>query len=287
MNASQRRQQQIKRVCDYIDTHLDETLSLDVLSQVAICSKYHFQRVFSAYVGISATQYVLLTRLKRASFRLVFEGDVSITDIAFEAQFESSEAFTRAFSRVFSQTPSQFRTQPEWQHWHSKYEFYPDALGEKALNVEIIDFAEEPVAVLEHKGSPHRIFDNVAKFVEWRKSTGFSPIRSSRTYGVAYSDPAQTPPEEFRFDICGSHVGDIPENQYGVKTGVIPAGRCAAAIHKGSHSNIGETICRLYQEWLPESGEELREYPVYFRYLNFIHEVDECDLLTEVYLPIR
>ncbi|MFW1392056.1 AraC family transcriptional regulator, partial [Vibrio parahaemolyticus] len=33
-------------------------------------------------------------------------------------------------------------------------------------------------------------------------------------------------------------------------------------------------------------GEELREFPMFFLYLNFVHEVDECDLLTEVYLPL-
>ena len=27
--------------------------------------------------------------------------------------------------------------------------------------------------------------------------------------------------------------------------------------------------------------EELRDYPCYFRYLNFVHEVNECELLTE------
>ncbi len=57
-------------------------------------------------------------------------------------------------------------------------------------------------------------------------------------------------------------------------------------LHKGSNNTIGETIYPLYQQWLQTSGEELREFPVFFRYLNFVHEVDECDLLTEVYLTI-
>ncbi|MEF1304106.1 GyrI-like domain-containing protein, partial [Vibrio owensii] len=48
-----------------------------------------------------------------------------------------------------------------------------------------------------------------------------------------------------------------------------------------------DSIRYLYQTWLPESGEMLREYPCFFKYLNFVHEVDECDLLTEVYLPIQ
>jgi len=38
---------------------------------------------------------------------------------------------------------------------------------------------------------------------------------------------------------------------------------------------------------LPDSGEELRDYPCYFRYVNLLPEVDECDLITEIYLPIK
>ncbi len=91
---------------------------------------------------LSATQYVLLERLKRASFRLAFEKNITVTDIAFEAQFDSSEAFSRAFSRTFGQTPSEFRNQPEWQHWHSKYEFNPPKLGEYIVDVNIVEFAE-------------------------------------------------------------------------------------------------------------------------------------------------
>lgn len=284
--TNKRREQQIQTVCQYIDAHLDQELSLDQLSQIAICSKYHFQRVFSAFMGISATQYVLLARLKRASFRLAFEKNITVTDIAFEAQFDSSEAFSRAFSRTFGQTPSEFRSQPEWQHWHSKYEFNPPNLGEYIVDVNIVEFAEQPIAYIEHRGNPQRVFETAAKFIEWRKSTGLSPIKTSKTFGIPYGDPSQVLEEEFRFDICGSHIGNVPENPFGVKAGSIPAGRCAMVLHKGSHDAIGETIYQLYQKWLPTSDEELREFPIFFRYLNFVHEVDECDLLTEVYLPV-
>ncbi|KYN83113.1 hypothetical protein ATY36_09555 [Vibrio cidicii] len=32
---------------------------------------------------------------------------------------------------------------------------------------------------------------------------------------------------------------------------------------------------------------QLRDFPCFFHYLNFVHEVDEVDLLTEIYLPIK
>lgn len=287
MNLSLYHRERIQAVCDFIHGHLDQDMDLALLSEIAACSKYHFHRVFKAQMGVSTIQFVLLMRLKRASFRLAFEPEHNIIDIAYEARFDSPEAFSRAFSRLFGQSPSQFRSQPEWQSWHSKYEF--DSLGNKdnMMDVRIVDFNEREVALVEHRGSPKLVFDTAAKFIAWRKATGLSPINTSETFGIPYSDPNDTPDDEFRFDICGSHKGVVPENNQGVRAGVIPAGRCAMVLHKGNQDLIGETIYYLYQDWLPQSGEALRDFPCFFKYLNFIHQVDECDLLTEVYLPLK
>ncbi len=92
---------------------------------------------------------------------------------------------------------------------------------------------------------------------------------------------------EFKFDICGTVDQDIPQNKQGVKAGVIPSGRCAVVRHKGSHDQIRDIVCCLYRDWLPVSGEEVRDFPVYFHYLNFIHEVNENELLTDIYLPLK
>ena len=83
MTTATLQQKRIKVVCDFIDEHLDETLTLELLSEVAVCSKYHFHRIFKSFTGISIMQYVLLSRMKRASFRLAFEPQVSVTNIAF------------------------------------------------------------------------------------------------------------------------------------------------------------------------------------------------------------
>lgn len=287
MKVATLHQRQIKKVCHFINANLDEELTLTQLSDVAASSKYHFHRIFKSVVGISSIQYVLMARLKRASFRLAFEPHYSVTDIAFEANFDSLEAFSRAFNRTFGQTPSEFRNQPAWQSWHATYKFSPPASGEYSMDIKIIDFPKKEVALIEHKGNPQLVLDTAAKFIAWRKSTGLSPVKNSETYGIPYSDPSSTPIDEFRFDICGTHPGGVPENSYGVKSGSIPGGRCAVGIHNGSHDAIGESVYHMYQQWLPDSGEELRDFPCFFRYLNFVHEVDESELITEIYLPLR
>lgn len=279
-------EERIARVCAYIEHNLDKDLTLEALSQIAAFSKYHFHRVFSAYTGLSLSRFTQLSRLKRASFQLAFDNGGKVIDIAFKAGFESPEAFSRAFKREFGQTPSQFRADPAWPSWHAKFTFNVPR-GIKLMDVKLVDFAETQVAVLEHHGAPDSVYETAAKFIAWRKESGLSPVTTSQTYGVPYSDPKLTNPEDFRFDICGSIASDVPENGSGVKTGVIPGGRCAVVRHKGSHDNLEESIYYLYREWLPNSGEETRNFPCFFHYHNFVHDVDECDLVTDIYLPLK
>jgi AraC family transcriptional regulator len=274
------------RLFDYIEQHLGEKLSIGLLSDLACFSPFHFQRQFSAYVGMSVTRYIQLLRLRRASYQLVFSEQRRVIDIGLEAGFENPESFTRAFKRCFGQTPSQFRNQPAWQPWNERMPL-PERERSRLMEVQIVDFDETMVAVLEHHGAPEQIFESVKVFIDWRKQSRRSPNTSSRTFGIAYDDPANTPPESFHFDICGEVDSAVPENPQGVISKRIPGGRCARVRHLGSTDRINESIYPLYHEWLPESGEELRDFPIFFHYLMRIPEVPEHEQVTDIYLPLK
>ena len=278
-----------KRVFDHIDRHLDEALSVERLSQVANFSKFHFHRQFSQYCGLSVSRYVTLMRLKRASYRLAFNPLERIIDIALDAGFENPESFSRAFKHVFGQTPSAFRREPAWAKWSAKLQSSIGQRREKVDKMEVSIVTVEPVlvAALEHRGSPALLNDSVAKFIEWRRHSGLSPVEASQTYGIAHDNPDTTAPEDFRFDICGAVAEPVPPNPQGVITKEIPGGRCAVARHAGSTDRVGESVYYLFRQWLPESGQELRDFPVYFHYLNVRLDTPEHELRTDVYLPLK
>jgi len=282
----------INLVCEHISKHLDENLSVEALSQLACLSKYHFHRQFAIYTGINISKYILLMRLKQASYQLVYHPEMRIIDIALSAKFENPESFSRMFKKVFAQTPSQFRKNPMWVTWHKKMQLPKmDNLKkfekDKNMQVDIMETDEIKVAVFEHCGSVTLLNDSISQFIEWRKSTNFSPVKTSNTYGVPFSDPNTTPPQEFRFDVCGEVKRDIPENPQGVINKVIPAGRCAKLRHFGSRDNMDDKIVYLYRDWLALSGEQLRDFPCYFHYINLFPEVSEHELITDIYLPIK
>ena len=274
------------KVLDYIDNHLDDDLSVERLSQVANFSKFHFHRQFSEYIGIGVFKYIQLMRLKRASYRLFFNRPDPIINIALDACFENPESFSRAFKNAFGQTPSEFRKTPAWKPWIEQYQF-PIRKEVQNMEVKIVKFEQTNVAALEHHGPAEFVNDSARKFIEWRMASGLSPAHLSKTFGIVYDNPDTTEPENFRFDICGSVSANVPENSHGVVNKIIPGGRCAVIRHFGSQDRIGETAYYLYRDWLPESGEVLRDFPMYFHYLNLIPETPENELITDVYLPLK
>jgi AraC family transcriptional regulator len=155
------------------------------------------------------------------------------------------------------------------------------------MQVEIVDFCALQVAVLEHRGAMERVNDSVKVFIEWRKNSGLSPKATSRTLGIIYANPDTTPAEQFRFDICGEVEDAVPENAQGIVNKRIPGGRCALLRHLGAYEQIGDSVDHLYREWLPDSGEELRDFPLFFDYLNLITDTPDCDLVTDIYLPLK
>ncbi|MGF1757106.1 AraC family transcriptional regulator [Photobacterium sagamiensis] len=285
-------QERFHNLLNYIDSHLDEELTVDKLSNIACLSKYHFHRQFSTLVGITAFAYIKQARMKRASYQLVFKKNMRIVDIAVANGYESSEAFSRAFSQSIGQNPSQFREQPQWVSWHEKYQLFKKLRVQRMKSdssghiVEIVDFSETKVAALEHLGALELVGNTINQFINWRKENNLSP-KVSRTFNIAYDDPAVTEPDKYRCDICASVKSDVKENEYGVTTKIIPAGRCAVIRHVGSDDTISETITYLYSEWLAQSEEELRDYPLFFERVSFYPDVLETEVTTDIYLPLK
>src|SRR5262249_17541879 len=101
-------QRRILKVLVHIQSHLDEDLALDELARISSFSPFHFHRVFRGMVGEPVKEHVRRLRLERAAHRLRFTGQ-PVTDLAFEAGYETHEAFTRAFKSMFGESPKEFR----------------------------------------------------------------------------------------------------------------------------------------------------------------------------------
>ncbi|QGZ66080.1 AraC family transcriptional regulator [Paraburkholderia acidisoli] len=272
-------------VLAYIETHLDGDLSVEALSGVANFSKFHFHRQFAAYVGMPVARFVQLMRLRQAARRLASREFCAVLDAAFEAGFDSPEAFSRAFKRAFGMAPSAFREHPNWEVWSATF-VVPYLSRKLTMQVQIVDFSPTRVAALEHRGAIGLVNESVRRFIDWRKQSGQSPVASSRTFGIPRNNPDTTPADAFRFDICGEIHEPVAANDYGIRELAIPGGRCAVVRHTGSTDHVGETIYPIYRDWLPSSGEELRDHPLFFHYLSVFPETPQDQWQTDIYIPL-
>jgi AraC family transcriptional regulator len=281
-----------RKVLEHIDAHLDGDLSVEGLSRVAAFSKFHFHRQFSSLFGMGVYEYVQLQRLKRASYQLAFRDQHSIIEVALASGYEGPEAFARAFKKRVGQTPSEFRKQPRWEPWSATYQPLSELRSRhmkptpQAAQVQLIHFPETKVAALQHRGDPRRIGDSVRTFITWRKQNALPP-RLSATFNVLHDNPEEVAPEDYRLDICAATDREVKENPFGVVAKVIPAGRCAVLRHVGSDDTLAATVRYLYAEWLPQSGEELRDFPLFFQRVSFFPDVPEHEAVTDVFLPLK
>jgi AraC family transcriptional regulator len=153
-------------------------------------------------------------------------------------------------------------------------------------SVKIVDFPATRVGVLEHRGDPKRLGDTIRTFIEWRKQNNLPPELSA-TFNLVYGDPNETPPDDFRLDLCAGITRPVAENAHGVVERIIPAGRCALLRHVGSDDTLGASLKYLYATWLPSSGEELRDFPLYVQRVNLFPDVREHEAIVDIFLPLR
>lgn len=89
---------------NFIEENICSDITLEVISEKACISKFHFQRIFQSIVGDPLSTYLRNRRLSLSLKKLLTTKE-KIVDIAFFYQFNSHEAYIRAFKSYFNTTP--------------------------------------------------------------------------------------------------------------------------------------------------------------------------------------
>lgn len=154
----------------------------------------------------------------------------------------------------------------------------------RLIEVRIVEFPETKVAVAEHRGSPQLEYETSRRLIAWRLHHRLS-LTDHQVYGVHYTDPHTISPADHRVDFCVTYDRPVQPNPQGIISKVIPANRCALARHEGSCAHNAMAVY-LIKEWLPQSGERLGDFPIFFHYVNVGPDIQDHEMLTDVYLPL-
>jgi|GEM_PF-1014709 len=101
---------QVKRLVEYIDSHLDGPIRTVQLAAVLKLSVSHFSHAFKSTFGTTPQAYVASRRIDSAC-ELMLSTDSSLTDIAFSHGFCDQSHFIRTFRRQIGMTPQAWRRQ--------------------------------------------------------------------------------------------------------------------------------------------------------------------------------
>ena len=151
------------------------------------------------------------------------------------------------------------------------------------MDVRIETFEGIEVARIRHVGPYNEVGPCFERLFGWAASVGARP---GRVLSLSYDDPGAVAPESLRSDACVElRIDAVPPS--GISIDRRGAGRYGVYTHRGPYDGISEAYRRLFESWLPRSGEEMDNRPCMEIYRNSLFDTAPAQLLTELCLPMR
>ncbi|WP_184404111.1 bifunctional transcriptional activator/DNA repair enzyme AdaA [Geomicrobium halophilum] len=98
----------ISHIVEWIDTHFQEPLTLEILAEMSHGSPYHLQRTFKKMKGMTPNEYIQGVRLAKA-VEYLKNTDMSVTEIGSSVGFSNTAYFITWFKQRMKRTPANFR----------------------------------------------------------------------------------------------------------------------------------------------------------------------------------
>ena len=101
----------VQRMQDYIETHLNQNITMADLAEASRYSPWYSYRLFTDLLHMTPSVYIRRLRLSKSALRLRDE-KVKIIDVAFDTGFESVDGYQRAFYKEFGCNPYEYSVCP-------------------------------------------------------------------------------------------------------------------------------------------------------------------------------
>ncbi|MDA3850377.1 MAG: AraC family transcriptional regulator [Spirochaetaceae bacterium] len=276
----------INRVLDYMEQHLDSSLTLDNLAREACFSPYHFHRIFYSFTGEKPFQFLQRLRLEKAANLLSTRPDKKIIDIALSCGFSNAPAFSRAFKELFSHSPSQWRKE-NTQHsnfstvqsnlnqvnslwipyieYHQGVQLWRMRREDQERRVEVKMLESMNLAYIRYTGPYkgdaqlfHRLWTELCTLAG---AQGL--IEPESKYLALYHDnPELTKDDKLRVTLAVSTHGDFTGSQ-SLGSMELPGGKYAFAHFMLNSREYQQAWDWVYREWLPQSGYFPHDRPAF------------------------
>ncbi len=143
---------------EYIEDNLLEKIDYSEIAKIAMCSEYHFNRMFSFLSGVNLSEYIRRRKLTLAAFDLKNDS-VKVIDVAVKYGYTSTDSFTRAFNSLHGILPSEVKKDNIQIKAYPKMTFQLTIKGVDAMNYRIVK--KEPFKIVGFKKRVPIIFNGV------------------------------------------------------------------------------------------------------------------------------
>jgi len=304
----------INRVTDYIETHLDEEITLDKMARVSCFSPFHFHRIFSTITRETPNTFIQRKRIEKAALKLRNEENMPISEIAYNCGFGSVAHFSRTFRKYFGLTAKEFRETEKAVFAKDGLYYSKNGQPARKINqlcpdnrvqlcsdnlsqfihsdfvimdtkVEIKEMPEMNVVYCRHTGQFNQIGKAYEKLMKWAGPRGLLNFPKTKTLTVYHDDPAITAIEQVRQSACITVENDAKVD------GDIGKMRLESGKYAVGHFEIDEkgfekawnTMCL----WFTESGYQPREGYPYELYYNSPDEDTKRRFVLDICIPVK
>jgi len=291
-------QARLNRAFDYIEAHLEGELRWEEAAAEALCSTFHFLRMFEVVAGVGPGEYVRSRRLSRAAQELTL-GRPRVIDVALRSGYESPEAFGKAFKREFGISPSEAREPGATLKTWPRLVFSIVLKGSEAMeyrieNREGFRMVGLPLKVKmagaagvpEDKGLIGRFWEKAMKDGSFATLLRLMP-RASKLGVMGACVPEADPKScDFTYLIAIEAPADKAGLPAGCVEVAVPASTWAIFPCLGpAGPAIQGTWPRIMGEWFPSAGYERLEAPDLEVYLS--EDASKADSRSEIWVPVR
>ena len=268
----------------YLEANLDGEIDLERAAQLAACSQFHFQRMFTYIAGVPLSEYLRRRRMTLAALELT-GGDAKVIDLALRYGYGSPTAFNRAFQSVHGVPPSRARDSGVRLTAYPRISFTLTVKGETSMNYRIQTLEAFRIVGLKVTlpMDMEQSFAQVPRF--WQQSAPripeLMPLMNQTPKGLLGVSACMSG-ETFDYFIAVASNTPVPQ---GMAEYTVPACTWAMFDCVGPMPDALQTLQkRIVTEWLPTSGYEYANAPdieVYFEGDQF-----SPDYRCEAWLPI-
>ncbi|WP_094606733.1 hypothetical protein SPSIL_011560 [Sporomusa silvacetica DSM 10669] len=278
------------RAMGYIEENLAGEIDFRTAAELACCSVYHFQRMFSFITDVPLSEYIRRRRLTLAAFELQ-TGDSKIIDLALKYGYDSPVSFTRAFQKLHGITPTSARETGVRLKAYPRLSFHISLRGDKEMNYRIVEKSAFSVLGKALKVSTvnEAQLERIPQFWDELRQNGSIDKLSSRAAAGGQIGKnllgicTEGANDEFVYVIAVENTARVKET--GFETFVIPALTWGVFEAVGPMPNaIQELFKRIYTEFFPAGGYERGNGPdieVYYE-----GDIHSPDYRFEVWIPV-